>query len=180
MGKVIFLDRDGTLNVDHGYIHKLEDWQWQPGAKEALYQLQQAGYQLVVVTNQSGIGHGLYTQADMEALHQHVIAELTNSGIALAAIAFCPHCRDGQCDCRKPRTGMIRQVRDKIGQVDYAQSWMIGDKLADVGFGKALKAKTALIRSTYWAEDDLPVQPDLVVGSLKEAADRIVTGNRIS
>lgn len=173
--KVIFLDRDGTINVDHGYVHHEEQWEWIPGTYEALQRFRDAGYALAVITNQSGIAHGLYEERDMHALHDFMNAELKENGIVLDAVAFCPHGRDdNNCDCRKPGIGMARQIEEKLGEIDYKHSWTIGDKEADVGFGKKAGTKTALIRSQYWKEGELAEQPDVIVDSLKEAADAIL------
>lgn len=172
--KVIFLDRDGTINVDHHHVYLLEHWQWTPGAKEALQQLQGAGYTLTVITNQTGIGHGFYALEDMQRLNEYMRSELEEVGVQLAVIAFCPHRKDAGCDCRKPKTGMAKQIEAKIGPIDYASSWTVGDKDKDVGFGKGVGTKTALIRSEYWTEAALGEQkPDLIVDSLAEFAQKI-------
>jgi D-glycero-D-manno-heptose 1,7-bisphosphate phosphatase len=180
MKKVIFLDRDGTINVDHGFVHKIEDWEWTSGAIGAMKSLQDSGFMLAVITNQSGIAEGLYTESDMRGLHEHMKQELEKNGVTLAAIAFCPHGRDqADCDCRKPNIGMAKQIEEKIGEIDYGNSWTIGDKLADVGFGKKAGTHTVLLRSTYWEEKDINEneRPDIVADSLAEAADLILTKN---
>lgn len=175
--KVIFLDRDGTLNrAEAGeFVHRVSDWQWLPGAVAALQQLQAAGFVLTVVTNQSGIGHGLYTEADMRAVHRHMVEQLTKSGVAIAAVAFCPHRRDAACHCRKPKTGMVHQIEKEIGPIAFGVSWAVGDKPSDVGFGLTLGTRTALIRSRHWKNGDLTLQPDVVADSLPEAASKIVS-----
>lgn len=173
--KVIFLDRDGTLNVDHGYVHNKDSWEWIPGAHEALEHFQKAGYALAIITNQSGIAHGLYEERDMHILHEFMNTELAAKGIHIDAIAFCPHGRDeNNCDCRKPGIGMTRQIEEKIGRINYHKSWTIGDKEADLGFGKKAGTKTALIRSRYWKEEELVQQPDIIVDSLLDAAEHIL------
>ena len=177
--KVVFLDRDGTINVDSGFVCQWEDWEWIAGAREGMKRLQEAGFLLAVVTNQTGIGHGLYTEEDMQKVHKHMEGELVREGIKLAAVFYCPHRRDGGCGCRKPATGMIEQAERLLGPIDYEQSWMIGDKVADVEMGKRKGMRTALIRSHYWQEDDIDKQPDIVVDSLLEAAERIVTSEAI-
>lgn len=173
--KVIFLDRDGTLNVDHGYVNEREQWEWVPGAIEGCKKFQDAGYALAVVTNQSGIAHGMYTEEDMHKLHELMERDLAEHNVHLAAIAFCPHSRKvSECDCRKPELGMAKQVEAKIGKIDYANSWMVGDKDKDLLFGKNAGTHTAIIRSKYWEEGKLPVEPDVIVDSLLEASDIIV------
>ncbi len=173
--KVIFLDRDGTLNVDHGYVNEKDKWEWIPGAIEACKKLQDAGYALGIVTNQSGIAHGMYTEEDMHELHRFMEEELALHDVHLDAIAYCPHSRNQtECDCRKPNIGMAKQIEAKIGEIDYANSWIVGDKEADLLFGKNAGTKTAIIRSRYWEEGKLSVQPDAIVDSLLEAAKIIL------
>lgn len=172
--RVIFLDRDGTINVDSGYVHKIAGWEFTNGAIEALEQLQAAGFLLAVVTNQSGIGHKLYAERDVKILHNYMKEELEQSEVKFTAIVYCPHKRDGGCGCRKPETGMIKQIENKIGPIDFKKSWVIGDKIADLEMGKNAGTKTALIRSRYWQESDVKQQPDMIVDSLREAAKRIV------
>jgi D-glycero-D-manno-heptose 1,7-bisphosphate phosphatase len=175
--KVVFLDRDGTINVDAGFVHKIDDWEWCAGAIEALKKLQDSGFKLVVVTNQSGIGHGLYTEKNMNDVHTFLESELKKHGVSLAAIFFCPHKRDAGCDCRKPRAGMIDGLEEKIGNVDFNNSWIVGDKAADIGFGKNMHVKTALIKSKYWEEDELEYKPDIIVESLLEATKTIINSD---
>ena len=176
--KVAFLDRDGTINIDHGYVNTIEDWEFVPGATAGMKLLQAAGFTLAVVTNQSGIAQGLYTQADMGKLHEHMKRLLLEEGVEIAHIAFCPHDREqDDCDCRKPKAGMAKQIEKIVGPIDFAASWIIGDKEADVGFGKNAGTHTALVTSEYWKQEDLKLQPDMIVDSLLEAAKEIVIRN---
>ncbi|MDP3996934.1 MAG: HAD family hydrolase [Candidatus Andersenbacteria bacterium] len=173
--KVFFLDRDGTINIDDGFTYKIEDWRFTERAPEALIALRDAGFKLAVITNQSGIAAGLYTAEDMKKLHEYMEEELAKSGAKLDYIAYCPHGREDICDCRKPRTGMAKQVEAALGPIDYGNSWMIGDKEADLGFGKALGMHTALITSRFWEEDKLSDRPDLIVDSLFEAVKMVLS-----
>lgn len=170
MRKVVFLDRDGTLNIDKGFVYATVDWQWVEGAVEALQHLRDCGFALAVVTNQSGIGHGLYTLDDMKALHRRMLRDLKEAGILDMVVAYCPHRRDGACDCRKPLPGMAREAERALGTIDYENSWTVGDKLADIGFGKALGTRTILLESRYWSAVPPELQPQAVASSLKEAA----------
>lgn len=168
--KVIFLDRDGTINVDHGFVYLTEAWEFCVQAPEAMKMLQEAGYTLTIITNQSGIAHGLYTEGQMQAVHEYMKQELAKTGVTITAVGVCPHGQDSMCDCRKPKIGMAQQIEKQIGPIDYAQSWTIGDKIKDLEFGKNAKTRTALIRSTYWREAELKQEPDLIVDSLYEFA----------
>jgi D-glycero-D-manno-heptose 1,7-bisphosphate phosphatase len=172
--KLAFVDRDGTINVDRGHVHRLKDWEFTPGCDFALRLLREAGYEIAVVTNQSGIAAGMYTTEDAELLHEFMRSELAARGVHIDAVVFCPHARDGNCDCRKPKTGMARQVEAILGcAIDFARSWTIGDKVSDTGFGQSLGTKTALIRSRYWTEAEIAAWPTLIVDSLYDAARRI-------
>lgn len=172
---VIFLDRDGPINVDHGYVAKKEDWTFAPRAPQALKLLHDAGFILSIITNQSGIAQGYYTTHDMRELHHYMNEQLQKEvGITIEAIAFCPHDRDSTCDCRKPQPGMAKHIEEQIGAIAYEKSWTIGDKMVDVGFGQHLSTHTALIRSEYWQTAELTTPPDIIVDSLWQAAQQIV------
>jgi D-glycero-D-manno-heptose 1,7-bisphosphate phosphatase len=141
--KAAFIDRDGVLNVDHGYVYRREDFQWLPGAVEALQALQQAGYALVVVTNQSGVARGLYSLDQMQTLHEHVSRELRDMGVLLTGIYACPHLPDAavpsyrvNCDCRKPQPGLILQAVQAHG-LDVTASCLFGDKASDITAGRS-------------------------------------------
>lgn len=172
--KIVFLDRDGTINVDYGFVYQIKDWTFTNGAPEALKALKAAGYTLAVVTNQSGAGAGMYTENDVTVIHQHMQKLLAEKQAAVDIIAYCPHAREAGCDCRKPKTGMAKQIEERLGEIDYVNSWMIGDKIADLMFGKTLGTHTAIIRSRYWHQEELPQRPDIIADSLKEAAEKII------
>ena len=155
--KAVFLDRDGTLNVNFGYVHRWQDWEWIDGAIEALKSLQDAGFSLVIVTNQAGIARGYYQPADVEALHDWMRAELLVHGVELSGIYYCPHHPDfgetRHCNCRKPQAGMLVQAAQDLC-LDLEQSWIIGDRLTDAAAG--LKAGTkAVVIGTQTAEEFL-------------------------
>ncbi|WAC73492.1 D-glycero-beta-D-manno-heptose 1,7-bisphosphate 7-phosphatase [Roseateles sp. SL47] len=133
-----FLDRDGVINIDHGYVHKWEDFQFVPGAVAALWRLQDAGYALVIVTNQSGIARGYYTEADVQRLGDQLRAHLLCEGITLDAIEYCPHLPGGSvaayavdCDCRKPGPGLILRAARAL-DIDLTRSVLFGDKVSDI------------------------------------------------
>lgn len=175
--KAILLDRDGVINVEHsqGYVSTIADWQFAPNAIEGLRLLQEHGFILSVITNQSGIAYGLYTTADMRKVHEHMLTELEKQGVTIAAIAFCPHDRESTCDCRKPQPGMAKHIEEQVGAIDYPNSWMIGDKIADQQFGHNIGVKTVLIKSPFWTPEDITAEPTLIAQSLYEAAQKIVS-----
>ncbi len=131
MNKAIFLDRDGVINEDKGYVHKIEDFRFLPGVFEALRHFKGLGYLLILVTNQSGIGRGYYTQEDFEKLTSWMRDILAKKGIELDGIYHCPHHPDLGCDCRKPAPGMIQKACEEH-DIDPTRSWLIGDKPSDI------------------------------------------------
>ncbi|MGE3274369.1 MAG: D-glycero-alpha-D-manno-heptose-1,7-bisphosphate 7-phosphatase [Vicinamibacterales bacterium] len=158
MTPAVFLDRDGTLNVDVGYLHRLEDLELFPWTADALRLLKRAGYRLVVVTNQSGIAQGLIEPGFAEVVHEEMRRRLQPAGADLDAMYYCPHHPRGSvaayaidCACRKPSPGMI-EAAGRDAAIDLAQSWVIGDKWLDVDLGHAVGARSILVR-TGWGSD---------------------------
>ncbi len=140
-----FLDRDGVLNVDHGYAYRPDQLDWVVGAQEAVRLLNEAGFVVVVVTNQSGIARGLYSQADLHAFHAHMQAVLKKQGAHVDAFYYCPHHPDGtvegfavHCNCRKPGTGMLEQTM-REWPIDLSRSFLIGDRDGDMEAAAAFK-----------------------------------------
>lgn len=130
-----FLDRDGVINIDDGYVGQVDRFRLIPGAAQGLGRLAEAGYLLVVVTNQSGIARGYYSMEDFAAVTRHMIADLAALGVEVAHVAFCPHPPDGDCACRKPRPGMILESAAAL-DIDLARSIIIGDKPSDITAGR--------------------------------------------
>lgn len=151
--KAVFLDRDGTLNVDVNYLYKIEDFAWVLEAREALAYLVQQGYTLFVITNQSGIARGYYTIAQMEQLHEHMNQELAQVGAHIEKFYYCPHHqKEGvlpeyvkDCDCRKPKPGMLLQAMAEY-DIDKAASLMIGDSKRDVEAAEAAGIRGVLYK----------------------------------
>lgn len=140
---VAFLDRDGVLNVDHGYVHQPERLEWVPGAPEAVRLLNQAGIPVIVITNQSGIARGYFREADVQQFHAHMQDELRARGARVDAFYYCPHHPQGTvtafafvCDCRKPKPGLLEQAAHDFA-IDRKRSFLIGDKDDDVAAAHA-------------------------------------------
>ena len=164
MKKAVFLDRDGTLNIDHGYVHKIDDFQFIEGSIDALKELKEMGYLLVLVTNQSGIARGYFSEDQFLQLTEWMDWSLADRGVDLDGIYYCPHHPEGkgeykeECECRKPKPGMLLQAADDFN-IDLASSYMIGDSKNDILAGKNAGCKTV-----YIGNDDF--EQDITVNSL--------------
>ena len=134
--KALFLDRDGVINEDAGYVYRREDFVFKDGIFEALRKFAQAGYALVVVTNQSGIGRGYYTLEQFDELCRFMLSEFEKEGVKIEKIYFCPHAPEALCGCRKPEPGMLLKAANELN-IDLARSIMIGDKDSDVRAGQS-------------------------------------------
>jgi D-glycero-D-manno-heptose 1,7-bisphosphate phosphatase len=144
MPRAVFLDRDNTLVYDSGYTHRVDDLQLLPGVAEGLAQLQAEGFMLFIVTNQSGIGRGLYTVEQFQAFQRALDVELGQYGVTIRKSYFCPHLPEDGCACRKPRTGLLLEARAEYG-IDLAASWVIGDRVTDVELAHNAGARGALV-----------------------------------
>ncbi|MBK8574752.1 MAG: D-glycero-beta-D-manno-heptose 1,7-bisphosphate 7-phosphatase [Elusimicrobia bacterium] len=166
----VFLDRDGTLNVEKDYVYRYEDWEWVPGAVEGMRKLRGLGFRLVVVSNQSGIARGYFGISDVRALHDQVARDLLDKGIEVAGFYFCPHGPGEGCDCRKPRPGLILQAEKDL-KIDLAHSYMVGDKRIDVQAAQAAGVHPILVGTGYGEKEratlpkGVPFVPDLVAAA---------------
>lgn len=136
--KAIFLDRDGTINVDKHYLYRKEDFEFIPGVVKALKQLTEMGYLLIIVTNQSGIARGYYSEEDLLALNEWLISTLHEQKANIEDIFYCPHLPDAKvekyrkdCTCRKPEIGMFLQAVEKY-DIDLSKSYAVGDRMRDL------------------------------------------------
>ena len=176
--RAIFLDRDGTLNKDTGYVHRKEDWHWLPGVVEALQRFHAVGYALVVVSNQSGLARGMYDLAALHELEAWINADLEAKGAAIDAWYYCPHLPEitGPCSCRKPAPGLILRAAEEMG-LDLARSWMVGDRVRDVEAGLAAGCRCVLLRPAQGGyEADAPVPPGVAVAPHLAAAEVLILG----
>lgn len=163
--------------LDRGYTYRVEDFQLLDGVAEGLHLLQSLGYRLVIVTNQSGIARGKYTETDMHIFNNHMLEQLGRAGVKIAGLYFCPYHPDGQggyrcdSDLRKPAPGMFRQAARDL-DLDLPHSFAIGDKKSDVLAGQAAGCRTFLVQTGLAGteEPDLVVEPDWVVADVLAAA----------
>ena len=147
MNKAVFLDRDGVINKndEHYYVFRIEDFHLNEGIPEALKLIQEQGFLIILISNQSGIAKGVYSQSETEKVHDHLRGRLLKDGIELTEIYYCSHHPDHQkCFCRKPESLMIEKGLARF-DIDPAQSWMIGDSERDVEAGKKAGLKTILV-----------------------------------
>ena len=181
--RAVFLDRDGTINVEREYLHLPGEFAFVPGAPEAIRLLKDAGFLVIVVTNQSGIARGFFDEAAVHRLHRYMDEQLARHGAAVDAYYLCPHhplhgSGDYRrvCGCRKPLPGMIIEAAGDFS-IDLAASYVIGDKLADVAAGLAAGCRPLLVRTGYGAEESASLPPGVpCCDDILDAATRIVAG----
>lgn len=159
MERIIFLDRDGTLNEEVNYLYRKEDLRILEGVPEAIRMLREHGYRIVVVTNQAGVARGYYQEEDVDRLHAYMNELLEKQSAGVDYFFYCPHHPEhgiGKyktvCHCRKPETGMF-EMAEQYYEVDKACSWMIGDKLIDVQAGRNYGVRTVLVGTGYGADE---------------------------
>ena len=175
----VFLDRDGTINREVHHLSDPDQLELLPGAAEGMRRLVQAGCKLIVVSNQSPIGRGLFTEGRLLEIHARLAEMLAAEGIKIDAWYWCPHVPGAGCDCRKPAPGMFLRARDEMGVI-LEESWIVGDRLSDLRAGKQVGAQAILVATGYGeGEYALPEHTacvDYFVPTLREAAD-VILGN---
>jgi len=180
--RAAFIDRDGVLNEERAFVHRIEDFALVPGAVEALLALQAAGYLLVVVTNQSGIARGLYSEADYLEFMAQVRERLQAVGVRLDAVEYCPHLADAPveryrvaCDCRKPKPGMLNRAIRAL-DIDPAASFLVGDRLSDIEAGRAAGVgRCFLVRTGYPLSARALAQADAVYDHLLACVSSVLS-----
>ncbi|MDH2314214.1 D-glycero-beta-D-manno-heptose 1,7-bisphosphate 7-phosphatase [Fusobacterium nucleatum] len=178
MKKAIFLDRDGTINVEKDYIYKSEDLVFEEGSIEALKTFKNLGYILIVVSNQSGIARGYFTEEDLNIFNNNMNEILKKNGVEITEFYCCPHHPDGigeykkVCECRKPNNKMIEDAIKKYN-IDREKSYMIGDKTSDIGAGLKSNLKTVLVKTGYGLKDMEKVDKNetLIYENLKDFSE---------
>ena len=147
--KVIFLDRDGVINEEVGYLHKIKDFKFINGVMDSCNYFLSLGYQIIVVTNQSGIGRGLYKEEDFQIVNEWMLGKFEQQGVSILDVFFCPHGPNDNCYCRKPKPGLFIDAMKKY-DIDMKKSWMIGDKEADIeAANNAGIIQTILVKSGH-------------------------------
>ena len=171
--KTIFLDRDGVINEEINYLYKIKDFQFIKGIFEACLYFQNLNYKIIIVSNQSGISKGIYTENDYKALTSWMIKKFIHNGIRILDVFHCPHNPLANCNCRKPKPGMFLKARE-IHDIDFEKSWMIGDKESDI-----LAANAAGIFNTILVRSGHPIEEEksnslFILNSIKESPSVII------
>ena len=190
MNRAVFFDRDGTINVEVGYLRELKQLVLIPGAGAAIRRLNEAGFKVVLVTNQSGIARGYFTEDFVQETHTLLKRMLQTEGARLDGIYYCPHHPQSgntrytrECECRKPGTGMVEQAAREL-DIDVKRSFVVGDKWIDVELGQRAGAAAILVKSGFSPDDPGNVrpgrirEPDCIAHTIAEAADWILKSGR--
>jgi histidinol-phosphate phosphatase family protein len=166
----VFLDRDGTVNVDYGFVCKPEDVKLLPGVVEAIQELNKAGIPVFIISNQSGVGRGYYTEKGVKAVNEEIRRQLEEQGAIVKGFYYCPHAPEENCECRKPKLGLIRQAEIKSG-LDLKRYYTIGDKPSDVELARNVGGTGTVVLTGQTKQEDIAswtVQPDFVAQNLFE------------
>lgn len=188
MSAAVFMDRDGTLIEEVGYLDRVDRIALYPFATDAIRALNRAGIRVVMVTNQSGVARGFFTEAVVEECHRHIEARLSAAGAHIDAYYHCPHHPDGRvpeyairCECRKPGTALVERAVREFG-IDPRQSFAVGDRWVDIGLARAMGGRGVLVRTGYGAGEETRAPRDLaadaVVDNLAGAASWILANRR--
>jgi D-glycero-D-manno-heptose 1,7-bisphosphate phosphatase len=179
--RAVILDRDGTLNEEIDYLHRIEDVVWIPGAIDAVRRLNEAGMLVIVATNQAGVARGYYPEEDVGTVHQYMQLEMLAAGARVDAFYYSPYHPFGSVEkyrvdssCRKPGTGMLERAA-REWSFNPERSFMVGDKNSDIQAGSAMGMTTVLVRTGYGRQAEPDTEADYVEDDLAAAVDRILS-----
>ncbi len=183
--KAVFLDRDGTINIDHHFVHKSEDFDFMPGVLKGLKLLSDKGFAPVIVTNQSGIARGFFTEADYLKLDAWLKETLRSEGIMIAGSYYCPHLPDAAveryrvtCECRKPKTGMFMRAVKELG-IDLSRSFAVGDRMRDLTICSESECRGCLVGRDSESEETIKAVQDGKYRGLFFAEDMLECAEKI-
>ena len=177
--RAVFLDRDGTISEEMGYVNHISRFQIFPFAAEAIRQLNQAEIPVIVVTNQSGIARNIFSESLVHEVHKKMVAELAAGGAWIDAIYYCPHKSEDACECRKPNPGLLERAAREHA-LDLKDSWIVGDRYADLEMGHVAGSRGILVMTGYGRgeyelhRDTWPRQPDALAENLRDAVRDIL------
>lgn len=179
----VFVDRDGTLIEEVGYLNHISRFRMFPFVAAALRCLNQAGYPVIVVSNQSGVARGHFPGALLEEVNQKMTQQLSEMGARIDAVYYCPHASLENCSCRKPKIGMLERAVREHG-IDLQRSFVVGDRYVDIELARNARARGVLVRTGYgegelaWYSAKWPAPPDFVAENLAQATDWILRQSR--
>jgi D-glycero-D-manno-heptose 1,7-bisphosphate phosphatase len=179
----VFLDRDGTIAEEVGYLNHVSRFRMFPFVPAAIRRLNEAGLPVIVVTNQSGVGRGYFPESLVAAVHELMLQQLAAAGAHLTAVYFCPHTSVDDCSCRKPKPGMLEQAAREHA-IDISRSFLVGDRFGDIVAADRAGAHSILVRTGYgfgeltWHAADWPLQPEYIADDLAQAVDWILRQSR--
>ncbi len=177
--KAVFVDRDGTINVDVHYLDDPDKFEMYPGVGEGVKKLKDSGFKIIIITNQSGIARGYFTEKQLSDVHERMKKEFQEFYVMLDGIYYCPHHPDDNCNCRKPRTGLFEKAIDEHN-IDISKSYMIGDKALDINAGKKIGTVTILIPELHIRDEilskknELKYDPDYIADDFFDAVEWIL------
>lgn len=178
--RAVFMDRDGTINREVGHVNRLEKFELLPRAAEAIRRLNARGFKAVIVTNQSGVARGYFTEDFIRVLHRELEAQLAREGARLDGVYYCPHIPGTDCGCRKPAPGLLLKAAAEL-DIDLGRSYVVGDKQVDVELAHRVSAAGILVLTGYAGQEpgrdpaQPPVRPDYVARDLLDAVDWVLT-----
>lgn len=186
MNKIVFLDRDGVINKypgDFKYVTRKKDFKFLPGVKESIKKLNSFGYIIFIISNQAGVTKGIYSKKTLVDITQKMLREIKRNGGKIEKVLYCIHTEEQNCNCRKPKTGLIKQVLNKIGNYDKKKIFLIGDSIRDIKTGKNAKLRTILVLSgkeKIKNKQNWEVKPDFIANNLYNASEIILNQNKKS
>lgn len=176
--KIVFIDRDGVINIDlWKYVEHWEEFEFEPNALDALKILCDNGFDIMIISNQAGVGEGIFTETAMWDVHERMIETMKNRGIFIYSAQYCTHGKEQNCACRKPKTGLLERATTGL-EFDHKKTYFVGDKLSDIEAGKNFGIKTILVRTGYGTKTEAKLtkelKPDYIVENLKAAVPIIL------
>ncbi len=178
MLKIVFIDRDGVINVDPigDYVKSWAEFKFEKGALKALKTLTDRGFEIVVISNQAGIGDGVYTESSLRDIHKRMLKTFTQHGIRIRSAHYCLHGKTAGCKCRKPETGLFEDAVKGI-EYDPGSTYFIGDKSSDVAAGKRFGIRTLFVRTGHGKTEEAKLEgdlkPDLIAENIEEAVEKL-------
>ena len=171
--KTIFLDRDGVINHEVNYLHKISEFKFINGIFESCLNFQELGYQIIIVTNQSGIARGYYKESDYEKLTQWMLGQFNKHNVNILNVFHCPHGPESSCDCRKPKPGMFLKAKNQY-DIDMGKSWMIGDSEVDISAAASCGIENTILVKSGHKIDESITKAKFILDSIKKSK-KIIT-----